>query len=199
MSNMMAFGNLRRILQDKESTTVSILAIYERLRYDERVNGEPLFWLQYAIAMAELPKLDAAREYIQTAYRKAEELPGFQTFQIDTQAFRIELLFATQEKSGDAISNIEEIIGGLERINGMLSEESHRAYAVRVLDGIPSFISARGKDMSVSEATAVYFWLLKIVDALSALPDTFKATVGSERVRARLTDSVAQLPVRRAD
>jgi hypothetical protein len=191
MSSMMAYSSLRRILRDKADTMTVILRIYERLRYDERVSGEPLFWLQYAIAMAELPRLDAAQEYIQTAYRKAEELPGFQTFQIDTQAFRIALLLATQEKSGGTISNIEEVIAGLERIDGMLTEDSHRAYAVKVLEGIPLFASARRKDMSASEATAVQFWLLKIVGSLSALPSDFKATTGSERVRAQVAKSAA--------
>lgn len=191
MSSMMAFGSLRRVLQDKADAMTVIFRIYERLRYDERVSGEPLFWLQYAIAMSELPKLDAAWEFIQTAYRKAEELPGFETFQIDTQAFRIALLRATKEKPDSTISNIEEILAGLERIDGMLTEESHRAYAVKVLEGIPQFVSARRKDLSASEATAAQFWLLKIVGSLSALPPDFKATTGSERVRAHLAETAA--------
>lgn len=189
MSNIMAFSSLRRVLLDKDNAMAMILGVYERLRYDGRVGGEPLFWLQYAIAMAELPRLDTAQEYIQTAYRKAEELPGFQTFQIDTQAFRIALLSAIQEKSGASISNIDEILVGLERINGMLSDDSHRVYAVKVLDGIPSFISARHKDLSGGEAIAVKLWLLKIVETLSALPDDFRATVGSDRIRKRVADS----------
>ncbi|WP_036258226.1 SIR2 family protein [Methylocapsa aurea] len=192
MSNMMAYSSLHRMLRDKTDAMAVILRIYERLRYDERVNDEPLFWLQYAIAMAELPKLDAAREYIQTAYRKANELPGFQTFQIDTQAFRIALLFATQERPGGTITNIEEVLAGLERIDGMLTEDSHRAYAVKVLEGIPLFVSARLKDMSASEATAVQFWLLKIARSLSALPADFKATTGSELVRTHVTESAAR-------
>lgn len=195
MSNMMAFSSLRRILRHKEDATTLILDIYERLRHDARINGEPLFWLQYAIAMTELsiPKLDAAQAYIQTAYRTADVLPGFQTFQIDTQAFRISLLFATQEKPGSAISNIEEISTGLERINNMLSEDSHRVYAVRVLEYIPRFISTRCNDMSTSEKNLMYLWLSKIIKALSALPDEFKVTANSEHIRACLTESTAQI------
>lgn len=193
MSDMMAFSSLHRILRHRTDATALIIDIYERLRYDERVSGEPLFWLQYAIAMAELPRFDAAREYIQTAYRKAEELPGFRTFQIDTQAFRIALLFAAQEKSVGAISNIEEILEGMERINSMLTEDSHRVYAVRVLDSIPLFVSARRKDMSAREATAVSIWLHTIVRTLSALPDDFKATAGSERARTRIAESASQV------
>jgi hypothetical protein len=191
MSSMMAYSSVRGILRGKADAMNIILRIYERLRYDARVSSEPLFWLQYAIAMAELPKLDAASEYIQTAYRTAEELPSFETFQIDTQAFRIALLLATQEKSGATIANIEEVLDGLERIDRMLTEDSHRAYAVKVLEGIPPFVSARRKDLSASEATAVHFWLLKVVGSLSALPSDFKATTGSERVRIQVLESAA--------
>ncbi len=191
MSNMISYSSLRRVLRDKSDAMNMIFRIYERLRYDGRVTGEPLFWLQYAIAMAELPKLDAAWEYIQNAYRKAKELPGFETFQIDTQAFRIALLLAAQETTGGTISNIDEVLTGLERIDGMLTEDSHRAYAVRVLEGIPPFVSTRRKDMSTSEANAVQFWLLKIVGSLAALPSDFKATTGSERIRLQVTESAA--------
>lgn len=117
MSNMMTYSSLRRTLRGKSNPDVIIFSIYERLRYDERINGEPLFWLQYAIAMAEVPRLDMADEYIQNAYRKAEDrlkkdLPKFETYQIDTQAFRIALMRAMVQKAGQTIFNIDAIIRG---------------------------------------------------------------------------------------
>ena len=189
MSNMMAYSKLSRLLRDKIGSMNVIQRVYERLRYDERVNGEPLYWLQSAIAMIDVPRLDLAKEHIQTAYSKAEDLPGFQTYQIDTQAFRIALLVAINEKAGEPISNIDDVLSGLERIHGMLDEESHRAYAVKVLDGIQPFVSARRMDLSSSEAIAVHLWLLKVVDSLSALPDDFKMTTGSELVRTRMQEA----------
>ncbi|MFH1008268.1 MAG: SIR2 family protein [Candidatus Latescibacterota bacterium] len=189
MSSMMAFSSLHRMLRDKADAMAVILRIYERLRYDQRINGEPLFWLQYAIAMAEISKLDAAWEYIQTAYRKSEENPGFQTYQIDTQALRIALLLTTFEKPGGTITHIEDVLAGLERIDGMLTDGSHRAYAVKVLDGIPPFVSARRKDMSAGEAIAIHYWLLKIGRSLSDLPPDFKMVSGSELIRARVVES----------
>ncbi|OUC13657.1 MAG: hypothetical protein B0A82_16095 [Alkalinema sp. CACIAM 70d] len=191
MSNMMAYGSLRRTLRGKGDADKIIIGIYERLRYDERVNGEPLFWLQYAIAMAELPKLDMADEYIATAYSKAKDLPGFQTYQIDTQAFRIALLRAVEEKAGREIFNIEEILTGLERIDNMLADDSHRAYAVRVLDGIQMFVAARRNDLAPGERTALQYWLLKISKSLAVLPDDFKVTAGSEATRAKIEATAA--------
>jgi len=193
MSNMMAYGSLRRTLHGKGEFHSIIIGIYERLRHDDRVNGEPLFWLQYAIAMAELPMLDVADEFIQTAYRKAEDLPGFQTYQIDTQAFRIAIMRARTEPRGREVFNIEQILSGLERIDAMLIDSSHRAYAVRVLDGVQAFVAERHKDVSASERIALQFWLLKIVKSLATLPDDFKAMTDSEVVRAQIDAAAASL------
>jgi len=186
MSNMMAYSSLRRTLRGKGDPDAIILSIYEQLRFNERVNSEPLFWLQYAIAMAEVPRLDTADEYIATAYRKAEQLPGFQTYQIDTQAFRIALMRATEEKPGREIFNIEKVLSGLERVDAMLADGSHRAYAVRVLDGVQPFVAARRNDLTQGERTALHLWLLKIAKSLDSLPQDFKVTTGSETTRVRI-------------
>ena len=194
MSNLIAFRNLHQILKDKTDAIAVIVGLYERLRHDQRINGEPLFWLQFAIAMAEVPRLDAAWEYIQTAYRKSEEMAGFQTYQVDTQAFRIALLLATNEKPGGKITNINDVLAGLERIDGMLKEDSHRSYAVKVLNGIPPFVSARKGDMSQGEVIAVQYWLCKIDSSLSGLPDHFKRISGSESIRISVKQSADLLP-----
>lgn len=186
MSNMMAYSSLRRTLRGKGDPHAIIVSIYERLRYDERVNGEPLFWLQYAIAMADVPRLETADEYIATSYRKAEALPGFQTYQIDTQAFRIALLRAVEQKPGQTIFNIDAILGGIERIDAMLGDGSQRSYAVRVLDHVQPFVAARSGDLAAGERTALQFWLLKVAKSLASLPEDFKATAGSEAVRKRV-------------
>ncbi|WP_144081080.1 hypothetical protein [Zymomonas mobilis] len=183
MSKMIAYSSLRRILCGKGNPDAVIANIYERLRYDERVNGEPLFWLQYAIAMVEKSRLDAANEFIATAYRKAEELSGFQTYQIDTQAFRIALMSAMEHRAGQTISNLDAILSGFERINAMLGDESHRSYAVKVLEHVQPFVMARIDDLANGERTSVQFWLLKVEKSLSLLPDEFKSASGSEGVR----------------
>ena len=193
MSNMMAYGSLRRTLRGKGDPHSIIIGIYERLRYDERVNDEPLFWLQYAIAMAELPKLDAADEFIENAYRKARELVGFQTYQIDTQALRIALLRGRAEPSGRNVSNIEAILTGIERVEAMLEDSSHRAYAVRVLHEVQPFVRARRDDFSNGERIALQFWLLKVAKLLSTLPDSFKGETGSEVVRCQIEAAAASL------
>lgn len=191
MSNMMAYSSLRRTLRGKGDPDAIIVKIYERLRHDDRVNGEPLFWLQYAIAMAEIPRLDTADEYIATAYCKAKDLPGFQTYQIDTQALRIALLRGTEQTTGQPIFNIDAILAGIERVEAMLGDGSHRSYAVKVLDGVQPFVVARRADLAAGERTALQFWLLKAAKSLALLPDDFKVTAGSEAVRKRVEAAAA--------
>lgn len=196
MSNMMTYSSLRRTLRGKNDSETIIFSIYERLRYDERINGEPLFWLQYAIAMAEVPRLDMADEYIQNAYRKAEDrfekgLGKFETYQIDTQAFRIALMRARTQEAGQPIFNIDAILEGGERIAAMLSDDSHRSYAVKVLDNVHPFVMARRGDLTAGERTALQFWLLTITRSLAALPDAFKVTSGSEAVRRSVETATA--------
>lgn len=191
MSNLMAYSSLRRTLRDKGNPDQIIVSIYERLRFDERVNGEPLFWLQYAIAMTEVPRLDLADDYIDTAYRKADDLPGFQTYQIDTQAFRIALLRGTQQKAGQTVFNIDAILKGIEQVDAMLSDGSQRSYAVKVLGNVQPFVAARIGDLSAGERTGLQFWLLKIAKSLELLPDDFKATAGSEAVRRSVEAAAA--------
>ncbi|RAK55908.1 hypothetical protein DJ017_16035 [Phenylobacterium soli] len=193
MSNMMAYSSLRRTLDGRPGPDHPILSVYERLRHDQRVNREPLFWLQYAIAMADIPKLDAAGEFIDHAYRTAQALPGFQTFQIDTQAFRISIMRAMDEPKGSPVSSIERILEGIERIDGMLSKDSHRAYAVRVLDGVEPFVRSRGTDLQPAERTAMQIWLHRVAASLAALPDDFAATSGSEQVRAQIQVAAERL------
>jgi hypothetical protein len=110
MSNLMQYSNLHHMLRRQPDVTKLIAATYERLRYDERINDEPLFWLQYAIGMAEDGKLVAAQEFIDTAYDRAARRAGFQTYQIDTQAFRIALQLETTVGPGVPVTNFRKLI-----------------------------------------------------------------------------------------
>ncbi len=93
---------------------------------------------------------------------------------------------AISEKPGGTITHIDDVLTGLERIDGMLTDDSHRAYAVKVLANIPQFVSAR---QNHSEAIAIHYWLLKIGDSLSGLPRDFKKVSGSELIRTRMMKS----------
>ncbi|NIJ70564.1 hypothetical protein FHY09_003038 [Xanthomonas sp. 60] len=199
LSKLMAYGGLRSLFGSGLDVNRWVLDLYEQLRHDQNVSAEPLFWLQFAIAMSDVPRLDAAHEYIQTAYRRAAALPGFETYQIDTQAFRIVLLKATEEPIGSAIAPIVEIIDGMEKINKMVSDSSHRAYAVKVLENVLPFALARADDFSAGERIAVGFWLRKIEQSLANLPNDFKMATASDEIKRKMALAAEAISSARRD
>lgn len=193
MSNLLQYSNLHETLKSHKNASFIVLDIYERLRYDERINDEPLFWLQYAIAMAERGRLLPAREFIKTAYDRAADRPGFQTYQIDTQAFRILLLTEIDEGPGKAVAHFDEIIKMLELFDSMLNEESHRSFAIKVLEGISPLIDLRRGDFSSGEKVALAFWLSRLSATLSRLPADYRARTGSDLTRAAIDQAIRLL------
>ena len=189
LSNLMQYSNLVELFRHEVNANPLITQLYERLRYDERINDEPLYWLQYAIAVTDAKELLLAEQFIRTSYDRAAARTGFRTYQIDTQAFRIFLLIETEAECGAPVARIQEILEKLELLDSMLKEESHRSFAVRVLEGIGPFIENRRGDLVTSERTALMFWLSRITGTLAGLPADYKARVGSELTRRKLDSS----------
>jgi hypothetical protein len=186
MSSLMQYSNLYDMLRKESDVIALVLGIYERLRYDSRINDEPLFWLQYAIAMVEDSNLELALEFIGTAYERAEERTGFQTYQIDTQAFRILLLSQTQVANGNPVDRLPEIVQRLEAVNSMLGEESHRAYAIKVLEHVHPFVEKRRADLKPGDKTVLTYWLSILSMTLGQLPIEYRALIGSDMIKNQI-------------
>ena len=146
--------------------------LFERLRLDEAINKEPLFWLQYSILMAYNDDLRTAEGFIRTAYMHAEASPGFRTFQIDTYALR---LFLSIEQRGEPtvrVDRFDEIIEKMERIRLMIGEEGTRSHAIEVLKNVAPFVSARISGFSKGEKIALVQHLNLLIRELNRLsPD----------------------------
>jgi hypothetical protein len=136
--------------------------------------------------MVDAGELLPARQFIESAYTQAAIRPGFRTYQIDTQAFRILLLTEVEAEPGSPVVRITDIIEKLELFDGMLNEDSHRGFAIRVLEDIGPFIDRRGRDLTTPEKVAVVYWLSKIVDTLGRLPAEFRARTGSDLTRSAI-------------
>lgn len=186
LSNLMQYSNLHRLLIKNVNVTRLIIDTYERLRYDERINDEPLFWLQYAIGMSEDGNLPAALEFIEAAYDRGRKRIGFLTYQIDTQSFRMLLLKEIDAPTGSPVSSLPAIIDKLDIINSMLGEDSHRSYAIKVLQDIYPFIAHRVKDLSKPEKVALTFWLNTLQETLGNLSAEYRARSGSDQTRTVL-------------
>jgi hypothetical protein len=184
MSSLMQYSNMHHMLKGQSSVVQLAILIYERLRRNELINDEPLFWLQYSIAMVEDGKVLAAQEFIEAAYARAANRQGFQTYQIDTQAFRVLLLVEAEADSDAPIERFQDIVRKLEMLNSMLAEESHRAYAIKVLEGIYPFLENRKGGLTMPEKTIFTFWLAKLIATLNGLPIEYRSRTGSDRTRA---------------
>jgi hypothetical protein len=68
----------------------------------------------------------------------------------------------------------------------MINEESHRAYAIRVLEGIGPFLSKRRGDLSMPERTALTFWMSTLIETLRGLPTEYRARSGSDVIKDRV-------------
>ncbi len=75
----------------------------------------------------------------------------------------------------------------------MLNEESHRYYAIKVLEGIEPFVQARQTALSVSEKNVLVFWFSKLAEALGRLPPDVRAQTASGQILAGVLRAKKQL------
>jgi hypothetical protein len=81
----------------------------------------------------------------------------------------------------------------LELLNSMLAEESHRSYAIRVLEGLVPFIDKRGDDLTMPERTAFTFWMSKVIQTLEGLSPDYRARAASDVTKEKLEVAKQQL------
>ena len=189
---LMKDSTLKRFLKFHAGVDQSLNKHYTRLSNDKDVNDEPLFWLQYAIFMKRTGNIANARMFLNTAYDRARAIKGFKTFQLDTQALSIYLLEEIASTS-PTVEGLEEILSSVKLITDMLSEQSHRQYAIEVVGEIPAFIEARRHALEDAEKVALVFELNRTSITLAALPVEEKAYSGSEIVRTQLEQAISKL------
>ena len=191
-SELMKDSTLKRFLKFRPGVDQYIEKHYAHLSNDKSVNDEPLFWLQYAIFMKRTGDIGNARMFLNTAYERASRIEGFKTFQLDTQALSIYLLEEIASSS-PTVEGLEKILSSIKLVTDMISEQSHRQYAVEVVGEIPAFIEARRHALENSEKVALVFELNRTSITLAALPVEEKAYSGSETVRTQLEQAIAKL------
>jgi hypothetical protein len=189
---IMKDSSLKKLLKFQVGVDQLIAKHYTRLSEDKAVNKEPLFWLQYAIFMKRTGDIAKARMFLTTGYDRASEIPGFKTFQLDTQALSIYLLEEVISTS-PTVEGIEEILASIELVSNMISEKSNRQYAIDVIGEIPAFVEARQHALEDAEKVALVFQLNRASDTLKGLPLEEKAYSGSELVRTQLEAAVSRL------
>jgi hypothetical protein len=74
----------------------------------------------------------------------------------------------------------------MEIFNSLLGEESHRSFAVKVLEGLNPFAQARFGDLSMAERNLFMFWLGQLIKTLEGLPAEYRASSGSDATLQKL-------------
>lgn len=186
LSSMMSFAQLSRMLKSFPNAGDKIRGLYEKLQRDVDVREEPLFWLQYAIASTDNGRTDLAEGFLINAYTKAAANPRFQTYQLDTQALRLNLLLESSENPGQKISRIEKIFKHGEQVKNMISNRNHRDFAVKVLENYRPFITRRNGDIVDKERLQLIALLQESVAALTNLSPGARAETGADFMKADL-------------
>lgn len=189
---LMKDSTLKRFLKFHAGVDQTLDRHYTRLSNDMAVNDEPLFWLQYAIFMKRTGKVAKARMFLTTGYDRASKIPGFKTYQLDTQALSIYLLEEAGSNS-PTVEGLDDILTSIKLVSDMISEQSHRQYAIEVLGEIPAFIDARQHALQNTEKVALVFELNRTSITLAALPAEDRAYYGSDIVRSKLEQAIAKL------
>jgi hypothetical protein len=182
MSRLMQFSRLKRALRNDPDYLYSLKSLFDRLRRDIDVNQEPLFWLQYSILMVDANDLNAAESFLETAYSRAAASPGFLTYQIDTHALRLLMLIEERDRSASNVRRFDQIIEKMDLVQSMIGEESHRGYAIRVLEGIEPRVSV----LSIAEKNVLVFQFSRLIDNLGRLSPDARAQTGSDEVVASI-------------
>jgi hypothetical protein len=185
LSSLMRFSALNWALRRDPNRHTALIALYDRLHRDSAVNAEPLFWLQYAILMIDIDDLDAAERFLFTAYKRANDSPGFKTYQIDTQALRYLLVRETRE-TAPSVTRYDQLIEKLRLVIPMLTEESHRAHSVHVMRDIEPFVTARVNALSLAQKNELMAEFNKILNALA----NFDLSVQAETASLSVSESV---------
>lgn len=196
-SLLMQVSNLKRALRNDPHHEGALISLFQKAQRDVGINEEPLFWLQYTILMIDANNLAAAEGFLHTAYARAAASPSFRTFQIDTQALRLYLLL--EERARDPrVGRFDQIMEKMELVLAMIGDESHREYAIRVLEGIEPFVAARLSALTGGEMEALDFQFSRLVENLDRLSPEIRAQSGSDQVKASILRAKQRIAARRA-
>jgi hypothetical protein len=182
----MQIGNLKRALYKYPNYQFELIGLFDRLHRDIDVNEEPLFWLQYSILMVDVEDLPAAESFLETAYSRAAGSPGFLPYQIDTHALRLMLLIEQRNSGESVVTRLARIVEKTEIVLSMIGDESHRYYAVRVLEDIEPFVAARISVLSITEMNVLVFQFSRLIEQLERLTPDARAQSGSDEVKASI-------------
>ena len=193
VSSLMTISKMSRAIQHDSDKIVSLCDLFERRRLDDAVNREPLFWLQYSILKTQARDLRTAESFIRNAYLRADESPGFRTFQIDTYALRLFLMIETDEDPTLSVVRFEDIIDKLDKIRTMIGDESIRLHAIQVLKDVEPFVASRVSSLSAGERITLVRHIHLLTHRLDDISSAESAATGALESRKCLSGALKKI------
>ena len=190
LRRLMRFSTLYQAFRKDVRRLESLTDLFERWRRNDLMNREPLFWLQYAILMTEANDLEVAESFIETAYSRAEDIPGFRTYQIDTYALRLLLIAEMRSREPGEIRRFDRIVEKMEQVRSMIGEESYRWHAVQVFEEVEPFVALRASSMSNGEQVALVYQLRLFLQKLELLSMEAREETGADRIARKVETSI---------
>ena len=193
LRRLMRFSPLYQAFRNDVRRLERLTDLFELWRRHELISREPLFWLQYAILKTEANDLQLAEAFIETAYGRAHEIPGFRTYQIDTYALRLLLILETRAADAGPVRRFDMIIDKLEQVRPMIGDVNYRWHAVQVLAELEPFVALRTGSMSNGERIALVHQLRLLLQNMQLLPAEARVETGADKVERKVERSIATI------
>lgn len=188
---LLQYKNIEEILGSYKNRDELISDLYENLRDNININNEPLFWLQYSIFMQAAGEYPIAKKHMRAAYERASHLPGFLTYQLDTNYLKLLLQLPKEFEILD--DELEEVFNLLQSVRNMITAEDHRLHAFRVLEDIEGFSLIRGPYLSHGERQRLSIICFGIIKDLDSLPLSDQMEFGTVTTKKKVEAAVSAL------
>lgn len=167
LKSLMRFSDLQQLLPEKQKLP-TIISYYEKMKNLEGARGNPLFWLQYAIACLFYHQFDRAEKYFATAYSYAEDR-GWDTYQIDNHYARFLLITAIE--ANDPANCMKAFRKARNIINRQISEPGRYYYPFRVADTYLDFFQTYAPHLSSEDIDEIVRAAAFVAKRIEALPE----------------------------
>lgn len=189
----MQYSRIRPMYVRRSDGIEMLRSLYERLRWYPNVADEPLFWLQFGILELDEGHLSDARKYLEFAYDVGAEREGFLTYQIDTQYLRLLIDMVMTSIDGVDADLISKLTASIRTVGSMLAQDSHRHFAVSVLERVPDAIAKVATFVQDGERIALRSSVESVIGVLEHSSPDFLAQTGGMMLSGRLRANLARL------
>jgi hypothetical protein len=150
LKSFVSFSNLQRILDKTDrSYKYNMLRFFEGIRNTDFCQKNPHFWLQYAIEKLSEREYPTAKTYFETAYSYANNITGYDTYQIDNHFARYILEFAIE--SGQKDDCLDDFMKAHRILMDPLHEKIVKYYPFRVAQNYLPFYTKFFDDFNDSQ------------------------------------------------